>query len=136
MKSAFLFRQNRSNRRFGSWALCTSLLFLLFGFVSHCYAQSLNKKPTPGVRKQRLIVLTDIGAEADDTESTVRLLLYSDVIDIQGLIATTSTWKRTTVAPELIREVVVAYGKVSGNLLQHDADYPSVASLRVITIVP
>src|SRR6185437_14960369 len=29
----------------------------------------------------RMIVLTDIGAEVDDTESMVRLLLYSDVID-------------------------------------------------------
>jgi hypothetical protein len=27
----------------------------------------------------RMIVLTDIGAEVDDTESMVRLLLYSDV---------------------------------------------------------
>ena len=43
----------------------------------------------------RMIVLTDIGAEVDDTESMVRLLLYSDVIDIQGLVATTSTWKKT-----------------------------------------
>jgi hypothetical protein len=56
----------------------------------------------------RLIVLTDIGAEVDDTESMVRLLLYSDVIDIQGLIATTSTWKRTSVSPELIESVIGA----------------------------
>jgi hypothetical protein len=40
--------------------------------------------------KHRLVVLTDIENEPDDTESMVRLLLYSDVIDLQGLIATTS----------------------------------------------
>jgi hypothetical protein len=79
-------------------------------------------------QKSRLIVLTDIGAEADDTESTVRLLLYSDVIDIQGLIATTSLW-RPSPEPELIREVVRAYGKVHPNLVKHDAAFPSADTL-------
>ena len=80
----------------------------------------------------RLIVLTDIGAEADDTESMVRLLLYSDVIDIQGLIATTSTWKRTSVSPELIQDVVRAYSKVHTNLLKHDPNYPAADSLEAL----
>ncbi len=43
-----------------------------------------------GVEKHRLIVLTDIENEPDDGESIVRLLLYSNVIDIEGIIATTS----------------------------------------------
>src|SRR5512132_3717098 len=77
------------------------------------------------LKPQRMIVLTDIGAEVDDTESMVRLLLYSDVIDIQGLVATTSTWKRTSVSPELIEDVIAAYAKVHGNLLKHDAKFPS-----------
>ena len=72
----------------------------------------------------RMIVLTDIGAEVDDTESMVRLLLYSDVIGIQGLIATTSTWKRTSVSPELIHGVIGSYSKVHGNLVKHDRHYP------------
>jgi hypothetical protein len=76
----------------------------------------------------RMIVLTDIGAEADDSESMVRLLLYSDVIDIQGLIATTSIWKGTP-APELIRQVIRAYAKAHGNLVKHDANYPSAEAL-------
>jgi Cellulose-binding Sde182, nucleoside hydrolase-like domain/Cellulose-binding protein Sde0182, C-terminal domain len=59
----------------------------------------------------------------------VRLLLYSDVIDIQGLIATTSTWKRTSVSPELIQVLVRAYSKVHLNLLKHDPDYPAADSL-------
>jgi len=81
-------------------------------------------------RPHRLIVLTDIGAEVDDTESMVRLLLYSDVIDIQGLIATTSTWKRTSVSPELIQAVIGAYSKVHGNLVKHDPNYPSAQVLH------
>jgi len=81
-------------------------------------------------KPHRLIVLTDIGAEVDDTESMVRLLLYSDVIDIQGLIATTSTWKRTSVSPDLIQAVIVAYSKVHGNLLKHDLNFPPAEVLQ------
>lgn len=82
-----------------------------------------------GNKPCRMIVLTDIGAEVDDTESMVRLLLYSDVIDIQGLIATTSTWKRTSVSPELIQSVIGAYAKVHANLVKHDANYPPAEAL-------
>jgi hypothetical protein len=83
-------------------------------------------------QRQRLIVLTDIGAEVDDTESMVRLVLYSDTIDIEGLIATTSTWKRTSVSPDLIEGVIQAYGRVYGNLQKHDAGYPTAATLLAL----
>lgn len=86
----------------------------------------------PAARPHRLIVLTDIGADPDDTESLVRLLLYSDVIDIEGLIATTSTWKRTSVAPELIQAVIRAYGRVHGNLIKHDAAFPRPEALAAL----
>ena len=75
-------------------------------------------------QKSRLIVLTDIEAEVDDTESLVRLLLYSNQIDIKGLIATTSVWKRTSVAPESIKKIIEAYRKVQPNLLKHEAGFP------------
>jgi hypothetical protein len=81
-------------------------------------------------QKHRVIILTDIGAEADDTESMVRLLLYSDVIDIEGLVATTSVWKKTSVSPELIRAVVDAYGKVHANLIKHDPSFPAAQMLQ------
>ena len=95
-------------------------------------AQKTSGHLRPSMQKQRLIVLTDIGAEADDTESMVRLVLYSDDIDIEGLVATTSTWKRTSVSPDLIQNVIDAYGKVHGNLLQHDSAYPTAAALRAL----
>lgn len=94
-------------------------------------AQKVDAHESTRLNRQRLIVLTDIGAEADDTESMVRLLLYSDVIDIQGLIATTSIW-RGTPEPELIRQVVSAYGKVRGNLLLHDPNFPSDETLQSV----
>jgi hypothetical protein len=80
-------------------------------------------------QKHRVIILTDIGADPDDTMSLVRLLLYSDEIDIKGLIATTSCWKRTSVAPESIEKVIQAYGKVQPNLLKHEAGFPTAEAL-------
>ncbi len=53
-------------------------------------------------QKSRVIILTDIEADPDDTQSMIRLLLYSNEIDIKGFIATTSVWQKTKVAPESI----------------------------------
>ncbi len=81
------------------------------------------------IPKNRLIVLTDIEAEPDDTQSMVRLMLYSNEIDIEGLIATTSIWKQTSVAPESIRRIVRAYGKVQPNLNLHAPGFPEAEML-------
>lgn len=86
-------------------------------------------KGIPANQQHRMIVLSDIEAEVDDTESFVRLLLYSNEIDLKGLIATTSVWKRTSVAPEAIQKIIQAYGKVQPNLLKHDVGFPDAESL-------
>ena len=79
--------------------------------------------------KHRMIVLTDIEADPDDTQSLVRLLLYSNQIDIKGLIATTSCWHKTSVDPESIEKVIQAYGEVRPNLIKHEANFPSAEAL-------
>ena len=80
-------------------------------------------------QKHRVIILSDIEAEPDDIESFVRLVLYSNVIDIKGMIATTSIWHKTRVDPESIRKVIRAYGKVQPNLIKHEAGFPDVNTL-------
>ena len=65
--------------------------------------------------KPRIMVLTDIGNEPDDSESMVRFLLYTNEFDVEGLVATTSTWQRKVVHPEMIEERVRAYGRVLPN---------------------
>ena len=100
-----------------------------------CQVPASIAKPVPTVKaapveKARLLVLTDIEADADDTESLVRLLLYSDVIDIEGIVATTSTHQKARVAPESVLRVIDAYAKVQPNLIKHDPAYPTAASLR------
>jgi hypothetical protein len=112
-------------------ALSVSLLPTLI-LTAISAAQSNSGHLRPRLHKHRLIVLTDIGAEADDTESMVRLVLYTNDIDVEGLVATTSTWKRTSVSPDLIENVLSAYGRVYRNLTQHDSNYPAPAALRAI----
>ncbi len=90
---------------------------------------SLTAQPQP---KQRLLVLSDIEAEPDDIESFVRLLVYSNVIDLKGMVATTSVWKRTSVAPESIRKQVRAYGKVQPNLNKHERGFPDEKTMLAL----
>lgn len=80
-------------------------------------------------QKHRVIILTDIEADPDDTQSLVRLLLYSNEIDIKGIVATTSCWHKTMVNPESIRKVIQAYEKVQSNLQKHDEAYPNAETL-------
>ncbi|HPE58382.1 MAG TPA: DUF1593 domain-containing protein [Bacteroidales bacterium] len=80
--------------------------------------------------KHRMIVLSDIEADPDDSQTLVRLLLYSNQIDIKGLIATTSIHQQKKVVPETMHRIIDAYGKVQPNLLKHEAGYPSVAELH------
>ncbi len=82
--------------------------------------------------KQRVIVLSDIGNEPDDQMSLVRFLLYSNEMDVEGLIATTSTWQRGKASPEIMKAVIAAYGKVRPNLMQHASGWPSEAALDAL----
>ncbi|MDO8834053.1 MAG: DUF1593 domain-containing protein [Vicinamibacterales bacterium] len=74
-------------------------------------------------------MLTDIENEPDDAQSMVRLLTYSNQFDIEGLVATTSVHMRHTTAAWRIREIVEAYGKVRGNLMQHEPGWPTAEYL-------
>jgi len=67
--------------------------------------------------------------------SLVRLLLYSNEIDIEGLVASTSTWQKTAVHPETMRNLIQAYGQVRNSLLLHAQGWPTAEDLdgRVFT---
>jgi hypothetical protein len=78
----------------------------------------------------RIIVISDIGNEPDDQMSLTRLLLYSNELDIEALIAATSTWQRNVVHPETMRTLIEAYGRVRANLLLHAAGWPTAEELN------
>jgi hypothetical protein len=83
--------------------------------------------------RPRVIVLTDISNEPDDEESLVRFLVYSNELDVEGLIATTSTHLRTETREDLIRRQIEAYGQVRKNLTTHAPDYPTREQLLAVT---
>jgi hypothetical protein len=80
-------------------------------------------------QRHRLIILTDMENEPDDSQTMVKLLLYSNEIDVEGLIAVTSRWLKHTVYPESIVDRVHAYGVVRDNLLRHAPGFPTPQSL-------
>lgn len=104
-------------------------LFLLL-FLSGLLAVQSKAQSPP--QKLRVLVLTDIENEPDDAQSMVRFLTYSNQWDVEGLIATTSVHQKERVAPERIKQIITAYGKVRSNLLLHEKGYPETNYLMSI----
>lgn len=85
--------------------------------------------------KPRLIVTTDIGGDPDDEQSLVRLLVYANEFEIEGLIATASGLPGETDSScnaEIILEQIDAYADVWKNLNLHKPGYPSPDALREV----
>jgi hypothetical protein len=142
--------------------------------------QQLNCSPLPGYKKiisifclcliftgknvlsqsntsrPRTIVTTD--GEVDDQDSFMRLLLYSNDFNIEGLVYTSSEWhykgdgkgtkfisempmakriygERTElrwIGTEWMSDLIDEYAKVYGNLLKHDKNFPTPQYLKSI----
>jgi hypothetical protein len=109
-------------------AWCISSVLAVVGTAAS--AQSV---PVPIVDKYeghpRVVIISDIGNEPDDQMSFVRLLLYSNELDLEALIASTSTWQRTKTHPETMHSIVEAYRQVRPNLLQHAKGWPEADEL-------
>jgi Protein of unknown function (DUF1593) len=108
------------------------LLLLMMVFLGSTFSPSqAYDDPHP-----RLVVLTDISsltagiAEPDDGQSLIRLMLYANEFNIEGLIATSNLGHGQKTRSDLIRQVVDAYEKVRPNLLRHDPRYPPAEVLR------
>ncbi len=83
--------------------------------------------------KPRLAVLTDIGGDPDDQQSLVRLMVYANEFELELLLAsaagTIGELKVAITKPELIREIVTAYGVVLPNLRKHANGWPDAETL-------
>ncbi|KIJ37928.1 hypothetical protein M422DRAFT_177321 [Sphaerobolus stellatus SS14] len=84
---------------------------------------------TPAGLKPRVFILTDIGSDPDDQMSMTRVMVYSNELKIQGLVATTSKWLPNSVNPDLIQNIIKTYGTVRNNLVAHADGYPTTATL-------
>src|SRR4051794_18186891 len=93
-------------------------------------ATAARATPPSPLERHRLVVLTDISsltageAEPDDGQSLIRLMLYTNEFDIEGLVASSNLGHGQKVRPDLIRQVVDAYEKARPKLLLHDPRSP------------
>jgi hypothetical protein len=79
--------------------------------------------------RHRVVVSTDIGGtDPDDFQSMVHLLVYADVLDIEGIISSPFGPGRK----EHILQVVDCYEKDYGNLKTYSDRYPTPDALRAI----
>jgi hypothetical protein len=83
--------------------------------------------------RPRLLVLTDIGGDPDDQQSLIRLLVYSNEFEVEGLVASASGTPgelgEKVTRPDLIRQKIEAYREVYPNLTLHARGYPEPGAL-------
>lgn len=98
------------------------LAVLLLSTLSLCAAE-----------RPRLLVLTDIGGDPDDQQSLVRLMVYANEFELEGFVASASgtvgELKAAVTRPDLIREIITAYGQVRPQLLRHASGWPEASDL-------
>lgn len=99
------------------------MIIWMVAFTSAIWAQE----------RPRVFVLTDISNEPDDEESLVRFLVYANEFDVEGLVATTSTWLKTKTREDLIRRQIAAYAEVRPNLSKHAPGFPTAEQLLAVT---
>jgi hypothetical protein len=93
---------------------------------------AISTRVDPYVEKSRVVVMTDIANEPDDQMSMVRFLVYANQYDVEGLIASTSTWMRNKVRPDVIHTLLDAYAQVQPNLSKHEKGFPTADALRAV----
>lgn len=101
---------------------------------SHLFALLLLLAPAihaaPAAERPRVVVSTDIGGtDPDDFQSMVHLLLYADVLDLEGILSSPFGPGRL----EHILQVIQHYEKDYPNLKTYSSQYPSPDALRAIS---
>lgn len=82
--------------------------------------------------RPRLVVLSDFYQDPDDLQSMIRLLVYANEIEIEGLLATSLTHGDGSVFAHLFHYTLADYAKVFPNLRLHERPgfpYPSPDAL-------
>ena len=89
--------------------------------------------------KTRLIIMADMGNEPDEEQQMMHMLMYSNMFDLEGLIACSGKYLhdgrdgfKGTVHPELFHRLIDGYEKVLGNLKKHASGWPEPDYLRSI----
>ncbi len=102
-------------------------LFLVL-FVISCGSSGGSSDPVVSEDpRKRVLVTTDLGGDPDDTQSLVHLLLYSDILNLEGIVV---GWPTGNFGLGLA--TIAEYEKDLPNLSFHSGDYPTPDYLRSI----
>lgn len=71
-------------------------------------------------------------SDPDDIQSMVRFLLYTNELDVEGLVASAGTFARIA-RKQNILDILNLYDQVDENLRKHDPRYPTADKLRALT---
>lgn len=90
--------------------------------------------------KSRLLIMADMGNEPDEEQQMVHMLMYSNMFDLEGLIACSGLYLhadiksefRSKVHPELFTKLINGYAEVLDNLKKHAKGWPSPEYLHSI----
>lgn len=74
----------------------------------------------------------DHTSDPDDIQSMVRLLLYVNEFDVEGLVASSATFANIAKKQNIV-DLLELYEKVHENLTKHDTRYPTASYLRSVT---
>jgi hypothetical protein len=100
--------------------------FLVLTSITVAHGLMVEERP-------RLAVLTDIGGDPDDQQSLIRLMVYANEFRIELLIAsaagTRGELKEAITRPDLIQQIVKAYGQVLPGLKQHAGNWPDETAI-------
>jgi hypothetical protein len=124
------------------WLLRRGGIAFAISIVAALTFGALVPSANAGERDDRVRTIVTTDPELDDLNSLIRLFLYSNEIDIEGLVYSASQhhymgdpaagipehrWK---FGPSHIEDALDAYDRVDENLRRHDADFPTAAQLR------
>ena len=71
-------------------------------------------------------------SDPDDIQSMVRFLLYSNDLEVEGLVASSGTYANIANKSN-IHDILNLYDQVDENLRKHDPRYPTADQLRSVT---
>lgn len=114
---------------------CLFVVLVFMNLSNITFAQG--NSPTPNGRndRPRIITTTDLGADPDDEQSMVRLLVSANEFEIEGLIVSTGCWMKSQSDTQMLAKIVDAYGKCVENLKVHATGFPTVEYLRSISVM-
>jgi len=87
-------------------------------------------------QKPRILITTDIGGDPDDTQSLIRLMVYNNEFEVEGLISSASGTRgeleNAIIRPDLIKEIIEGYRQVYASLITHDEGFKSADDLHAV----